>query len=202
MVALSSVATRTTRSVRMFPSALVRAEAWPSGESLKVGVESESLEARWEALFRRFGPIIYHRCRTLLGENAAAQDATQETFLRVRRRLEQVPDIDQSLSYIYRVATNYCLNERRDQRLRPQPVADLLDRSEASFEDHVSNRHLVARLIARMPAHLRAPAFLHFVDGLDQGEVAHVLHVSRRTVVSRLSEFLSRARRLLEESPS
>jgi RNA polymerase sigma-70 factor (ECF subfamily) len=202
MVALSSVASESTRWVPLSPSALARAEALPSGESLKTVAEFEPLEARWEALFRRFGPIIYHRCRTLLGEDAAAQDATQETFLRVRRHLEQVPDIDQALSYIYRVATNYCLNERRDQRLRPQPVADLLDPPEASFEDRVSNRHLVTGLMARMPAHLRAPAFLHFVDGLDQGEVANVLHMSRRTVVSRLSEFLSRARRLLEEFPS
>jgi len=156
----------------------------------------DSSDSRLEGFFRRYGPIIYHRCRTLLGDPAAAQDATQETFLRVHRHLDRIPT-EQALAYIYRIATNYCLNERRDQKRRPEPMAEPPEIASANLEDCVADRQLAVRLIAGVPAHLRAPAFLHFVDGLDQGEVARLLKCSRRTVVSRLTQFRARVTALL-----
>jgi RNA polymerase sigma-70 factor (ECF subfamily) len=161
-----------------------------------------SADLRLEALFRRYGPVIYNRCRTLLGDPAAAQDATQETFLRVRRHLEKVPDTEQALRYIYRIATNYCLNGLRDRKGRAEPMATLPEQPEAAFEACVANRDLANRMLASVPAHLRVPAYLHYVDGLEQGEVASVLKVSRRTVVSRLSEFQARIRALFGGSAS
>ncbi|MFI5376709.1 MAG: sigma factor, partial [Candidatus Rokuibacteriota bacterium] len=57
-----------------------------------------------------------------LGAGAAsAEDATQETFVRVRRHLEKAPDAHEALLWIYRIATNYCLNELRDRKGRPEP---------------------------------------------------------------------------------
>jgi DNA-directed RNA polymerase specialized sigma24 family protein len=61
-------------------------------------------------------------------------------------------------------------------------------------EELLANRELAQHIIARMPADLCAVAFLHYVDGLDQGEVATLLGISRRTVGSRVAEFLRRAR--------
>jgi RNA polymerase sigma-70 factor (ECF subfamily) len=189
--------------------ALGPAIAGNAGGAPADGVCSESVQSpgiRLEALFRRYGPVIYHRCRMILGDAAAAQDATQETFLRVQRHLEKIPEADEALAYIYRIATNYCLNELRNQKHRAEPMAELPEASpessETSFEERVADRQLAAHLMAGVPAHLRTPAFLHYVDGLDQGEVARVLNVSRRTVVSRLSEFQSRAKGLLRGSQS
>jgi DNA-directed RNA polymerase specialized sigma24 family protein len=53
----------------------------------------------------RYGPAIYSRCRLLLTDDGAAEDATQETFLRVWRRLDhRVPDSHEALYWICRVA--------------------------------------------------------------------------------------------------
>jgi len=76
-------------------------------------------------LYRTYGPAIYARCRLLLADPSAAEDATQETFLRVHRHLDRVPSAREGLYWIYRVATNYCLNHLRDQRARPEPRGDL-----------------------------------------------------------------------------
>ena len=61
----------------------------------------------------------------------------------------------------------------------------------------LANRDAVARLVRRSSEKLRAPAWLHYVDGFDQGEVAHVLGISRRSVVNRLAEFVDNARKFL-----
>jgi RNA polymerase sigma-70 factor (ECF subfamily) len=157
---------------------------------------------RLTGLYRMYGPVIYARCRRLLGETAAAEDATQETFVRVHRHLAAAPDAREALAWIYRIATNYCLNELRDRKLRPAPADVLPERPGEDVAAILADRDLAARIIRRSPDKLRVPAWLHFVDGLDQGEVARVLGMSRRTVVSRIAEFTDNARKYIARSAS
>lgn len=151
---------------------------------------------RLTTLYRTYGPFIHARCARLLADRAAAEDATQETFMRVLRHLEKAPDPAQALAWIYRIATNYCLNELRDRRRRPEPRIDLPDDRADDPSSLFADRDLVERIVRRSPTKLRVVAWLHHVDGLDQGEVARILGVSRRTVVSRLGEFAANARRI------
>ena len=153
---------------------------------------------RLSALYRAYGPVIYARCRRLLGDGGAAEDATQETFMRVHRHLDKA-DSREALGWIYRIATNYCLNEIRNRKRRaeldervPRPALG------ATVDQVLADRELVARIVDGAPEKLRVVAWLHHVDGLDQGEVARVLDISRRTVVNRLAEFTDSARRLIE----
>jgi RNA polymerase sigma-70 factor (ECF subfamily) len=150
-------------------------------------------------LYRTFGGAIYSRCRRILDDPQAAEDATQETFLRVYRHLEEVPDMGQALRWIYRIATNYCLNEVRNRKLRPLPVEQLPEGAPVvPIDGPIADRQLVQRVVARVPEKLRAVAWLYHVDGMDQAEVADVLGISRRTVVNRLNAFREKARRQLE----
>ena len=154
-------------------------------------------EDRLTALYRAYGPMIYARCRRLLGDAAAAEDATQETFLRVHRHLAKA-DSREVLSWIYRIATNYCLNEIRNRKHRPDLPETLPELAGADLETILGDRDLAMRIVERSPEKLRVVAWLHHVDGLDQGEVARVLDISRRTVVTRLAEFADTARRFLQ----
>jgi RNA polymerase sigma-70 factor (ECF subfamily) len=156
---------------------------------------------RLTRLYQTYGAYIYVRCARLLGDRAAAEDATQETFMRVHRHLHKAPDPAQALPWIYRIATNYCLNEIRDRRLRPQ-AQDVPELFADDLATILASRDLVARLIRRCPAKLRVPAWLHYVDGLSQAEVANVLGISRRTVVNRLAAFVDDARTRVVRRPA
>lgn len=123
--------------------------------------------------------------------------------MRVHRHLDRAPDGREALAWIYRIATNYCLNEIRDRRLRPEPADTLPEprgRESASLERVLADRELAERIVRRSPEKLRVVAWLHHVDGLDQGEVARVLDISRRTVVTRIAEFAEHARKYVERS--
>ena len=144
-------------------------------------------------LYRRYGPTIYARCRRILRDDAAAEDATQETFLRVLRHIEKAPGDREALTWIYRIATNQCLNLLRNLRKRPQGPEE--PPPVANPEDSLADRDFVATALQRAPRKLAAVAWLHHVDGLAQGEVAAVLGISRRTVVNRLAGFARSVRR-------
>jgi RNA polymerase sigma-70 factor (ECF subfamily) len=158
-------------------------------------------DQRLAALYREYGPIIYWRCAKLLRDEAAAEDATQETFLRVCRRLDGAPDADEALRWIWRIATNYCLNEVRNRRRRPELRDELPEvPADAALEQVLADRQLVARVIARVDEKLRAVAWAHYVDGLEHTEAGRMLGISRRTVANRLAVFHDRARKIIGRS--
>ena len=158
-------------------------------------------DERVERLYLTYGPMIFGLCRRLLADDAAAEDATQETFVRVHRHLDEARDPKAATAWIYRIATNYCLNEIRDRKLRPLSSAELPeDAVPPTTEDELGDREVIARLLVHVPEKLRAPAWLHFVDELPQEEVARILGVSRRTIVTRLADFTRIAAKYLRRA--
>jgi RNA polymerase sigma-70 factor (ECF subfamily) len=151
------------------------------------------------SLYTEYYRPIKVRCRRILADTAAAEDATQETFLRVALELRRLPGTEATFPWLYRIATNVCLNELRSRRRRPGAgPAAALDSSVGLGEQALVHRNLTQVLGSRIPAHLRVPAWLHYVAGMSHAELATATGMSRRTVINYIAEFSRRARRVLE----
>jgi len=150
---------------------------------------------RVAVFYGRHRAAVRARCKRLLRNDAAAEDAVQETFVRVLRHAHQLPPDAEALPWLYRIATNYCLNELR--HLRIASTVEIDDEpgrpSACSPEDQIADRQMVRKVFAPLPGKLRHVAVLRHVDGLLDAEIAATLGVSRRTVVSRLLAFRQRA---------
>lgn len=182
--------------------------AWHEGlEKREIGSMNEvELSQFWKSHRSQ----VYVQCYKLLRDEAAAEDATQETFLRVQRHFDKMPTKpNEMLAWIYCITKNYCLNEIRNRGRRPELRAELPEVMEIDSHvsgnglDHsiekVSNRQLVKWLIDRMPDKLTSVAWLYHVDEMNQQEVASTLGISRRTVVERLTRFSENSRRLIQQ---
>lgn len=154
--------------------------------------------ANIEQLYAKFGPTIYARCKRLLKDGAAAEDATQDVFMKVLRHIDRAPAADAVLPWIHRITTNHCLNVIRDARRHAEPVEELPESVDDEFEDSVVTADFARRVIEKTPAELLAPAVMYHARGVDQSTVAAELGVSRRTVLYRLAEFTRRAMRMHE----
>ncbi len=151
-----------------------------------------------DQLYRRHGPVIYRRCVKLLRDRAAAEDATQEVFLKLMRHIDGLEEGEGYLPWIYRVATNHCLNRLRDEAwLQTMPPELLADEGVHGAAASLPERELGARLLAAVDEETRAVAVLALVDGLTQEEVASVLGISRKTVGKKLRLFVERAQRFV-----
>lgn len=140
--------------------------------------------------YRRYGGIVFARCRSLLGNDTAAQDATQETFLRVHRHFaRKLPGPDNALAWLYRIATNHCLNQIRGERIRPALVAEIPEQGGEDWRERLADRDLAERVVRAAPAPLRTVAWLFHVDGMEQDEIAQIMGCARRTIATRLSRF-------------
>lgn len=153
-------------------------------------------------LYREYGPAVYRRCVRLLRDREAARDATQEVFVKLVRDASALEGRETALPWIYRVATNHCLNllrnaERRGERELPDGLAVAAGQGSP---DAFPDRHLAQRVLSRFDAATQAIAVGVLVDGMEHDEVARVLGISRRTVGRKLQRFLEKARAFLARS--
>lgn len=169
---------------------------WGSTKKKETKKESTSHD-RVAELYKKWGPTIYSRCRRMLRDSNRAEDATQEIFVSVIRHIESAPDDRTALYWLYRITTNYCLNQMRNRTRQAESMEELPDWEGEHPLRAVEDRDLAQRLIHRMPESLQATAILYYVDGLDQAKVAETLGVSRRTVINYLQDFNRRAQKFL-----
>lgn len=146
-------------------------------------------------LYAEHGRAILAHCARILGDFASAEDATQEVFLRVRRssdRLDRLPSPTEMRPWLFRIATNHCLNELRSRGVRARTPPQLIGMTTANLEDTMAARNDAQRFLERLSPRARAVAWLTYVDGMLQQEVAETLGVSRRTVVNYLNHVRTR----------
>lgn len=160
---------------------------------------SSDRSQRLEYLYERYGTAVRTRCRRLLRDESLAEDATQEIFLRVLRHIESAPDEEATLSWIYRISTNYCLNMLRNGQRQAEPTDELPEGVTEDFEASFIDRDFALHLLGRSRPEVRAPVELYHLRGMEQGQIARTLGVSRRTVTYRLGEFVDGARKFAAE---
>ena len=143
------------------------------------------------ALYPQAAPALTRKCARMLGNRADAEDVVQQLFVDLIRR--DVQGVE--LPYLFRAATNRCLNRMRDQGRRAallaQQGAGTLWFEAPRVDDRVIGQDLLLQLVDRLDDRSAEILALHFLDGLHQGEVATLLGISRRAVVQRIAKIRS-----------
>jgi RNA polymerase sigma-70 factor, ECF subfamily len=147
-------------------------------------------------LLRRHHDRIAALCRRMCGNDADAADATQEALIAVVRGLPRFDGRAAFGTWVYRVATNACLDELRRRSRRPLPAfaTDDAARSRlpgslttADGAEAVAARIDVDAALARLQPEFRAAVVLRDLCGLDYAEIAEVLEIPAGTVRSRIA---------------
>lgn len=150
-------------------------------------------------------------CRRLAGNEADALDATQEALISIARGIRHFDGRAALSTWIYRVATNACLDELRRRRRRPTPgLPEDLDeaggnggrRASASTTsagiEALPDRMAIDAALAELPDEFRAPVVLRDLCDLDYAEIAEVLGIPPGTVRSRIARGRAQLARLLD----
>jgi RNA polymerase sigma-70 factor (ECF subfamily) len=155
----------------------------------------------FEALVTRHRQAVYRLCWSATGNPADADDAAQETFLRVYRALPSYDPERPFGPWLRKIAWNCGLSVRRDgqagvPKVSGEGLPDPADPADGP-EDAVSGieeKRRVAAAMADLPAELRTVLVLRAVEGLSYAEIAETAGIPAGTVMSRLF----RARRWLQ----
>jgi RNA polymerase sigma-70 factor, ECF subfamily len=159
-----------------------------SGVTYIRGKDAKHVAVDVEQFYRKYGPMVLRRCRTLLRDEDAALDATQDVFVQVLRRQESLHDTAPS-SLLYRIATNVCLNIIRKNKRAPANVDDeIISRIAGSdkVEDRVVTGHFLDQVFESQKEGTREIAVYHYVDGMTLEETADLSGLSVSGVRKRL----------------
>jgi RNA polymerase sigma-70 factor, ECF subfamily len=127
------------------------------------------------------------------GNEATAQDITQDVFLKLMTTISQFQNRSQFSTWLYRLVTNACLDRKRTLRrflfFSNSPGLELQD-GHRTTEDKYVQRELersVRQVIAGMKPNLRMAILLKYFEDLSYDEIAEALGCSKGTVASRLN---------------
>lgn len=145
---------------------------------------AETDSAMFEALFRRYEPQLTGYLWRMTGDMEMARDLCQETFVRAWQHYATVREYERLAQWLYRVATNLALNQRR----RP-PTASLADHEPISAEPvtNVAERELVRSILQALPPKQRALLVLREVQEFTYAELGTMLDMSPDAVKMALS---------------
>jgi len=151
------------------------------------------------ALYRRYGFFLLRRCRLILRDDAAANDALQETFVKLMVHGATVQDTEQPLRWLSRVTDRCCFDAiRKNRRLRwATPIDGVEDEIGAHPNVEPVTRNAVLSLLGRLSEEEQSIAVMAYVDGMSQGEIADEVGYSRVTVNKKLQGIKERARRIM-----
>lgn len=148
-----------------------------------------------DTLLRRHAEALHGLCRRITGNDADADDATQEALLAIVRGLGRFDGRSAFTTWAYRVATNACLDELRRRQRRPEPTDDELldglrggagagdDRSIETSSDRID----IDAALSDLSPEFRAAVVLRDLLGLEYAEISDVLGIPAGTVRSRIA---------------
>jgi RNA polymerase sigma-70 factor (ECF subfamily) len=155
----------------------------------------------FERLYRRHGPRMKSIACNLLGSFSDAEDAVQETFLKVFRGAAAFRGTARFSTWIYRILLNACHDARRRRRRRPEGE-DIREDSSARLDLPAPGHDHPLRLeledsVARLPERVRNVFLLSAVEGFTHPEIGEILGIPEGTSRTLLFEARRELQRLL-----
>jgi RNA polymerase sigma-70 factor (ECF subfamily) len=163
----------------------------------------------FEDLVDRHRMAVYRLARSITGNHHDADDAAQETFLRVYRSLGTYDTSRPFKPWLKRIAYNTSLNTVRAGKSRSRGKADgnipeVADQSPQQLEKIEAKQRAakVDNAVQALPSELRATLLLRAVEGMSYKDIASAMGVKIGTVMSRLSRAREKVLDVLEPARS
>jgi RNA polymerase sigma-70 factor (ECF subfamily) len=146
----------------------------------------------FEEVYSAYRTPLYNYIYRLVGDREQAADLLQETFVKVYRALDSLPDGAGRTPWLYRIATNTCYDVLRRRRLIAwlpwtRDYTSEVGRRDESPGERYAVAEGVHDALRAVPLNLRAPLLLHAVHGFCYADIALALGISEAAVKMRVS---------------
>lgn len=162
----------------------------------------------FEDLVTAYQGKLFRLAYRMLNDRGEAEDAVQEVLTASWRALPTLHNADAFGGWLYRMATNHCLDVLRRRARHPEPCIDVAqwewtsgngvapaDDDPPAAAEAAAEMHALTALLRSLSAELRACWLLYEIHGRSYAEIAAALEISQSAVRGRLA----RARHHLAE---
>ena len=166
--------------------------------------EGEQLDPKtqFRQLYDQEFHSVFRSIRAVVLDSAAAEDLTQETFVRAYRARSRYTPTAPPGAWLRRIGINLAISYLRRQKLARFLPARLYMAPDRRDYDRAEARDVVEKAMAALSPKLRAAVVLHYYEGLTREEIAAVLGVPAGTVASRIAKAVAIMRKTMGNDPA
>lgn len=149
-------------------------------------------ERAFAELVARYQTAVYNLAYRMLGDPGEAEDAAQEVFLRIYRRLATYDTGHRFSTWVLSIASHYCIDLLRRKRPWLVPLENISNwmrtrtRGPEAAALMQEQQDLVRGLLAKLPEHYRLVLLLRYWHDLGYEEIAQVVDLPVSTIKARL----------------
>ena len=141
-------------------------------------------------IYEHYNRPIHSYVRRIIGNQAEADDITQETFLRAFQNLSRLRDDSRLDSWLFSIASNLCFDLlRRRKVISWLPLERKHEEQADGYDLHAAfaEGQLVQEALSKIPPKYAACLVLRTVEGFSCEEIGEILKISKGAVWTRLS---------------
>ncbi len=164
-----------------------------------------AVNVAFDILYREYYVRVFGLCRRLLNSATLAEDASQETFMRVYRKFNRYDRSKPFWQWVSSIASNHCIDLLRQKNRQDALFGDEADEQEQMISPgdeplgeliNAENSKILYPLIQALPDKFRVPLVLAYFNGSSYEEIGEDLSISRNHV----GVLLLRAKQQLRKS--
>lgn len=151
-----------------------------------------------DRLVEQYQVAVLRTCYLYLHDRSQAEDAVQETFLKVYRNLDSFRGECSEKNWIMKIAMRVCYDMNRSGWARffnRRVTPEMLPEASMPFEERDD---ALASAMMRLPVRLREVILLYYYQGLTVNEIAEVLGITQPSVSNRLKRGRDKLKTALE----
>jgi len=134
----------------------------------------------FEEIYREHSDRMKSIAYNHLGNASDAEDAVQETFLKLHRSASTYNGESAFATWMYRVLINTCYDalRRRQRRIQEAPLDDVITSARAGASIDDAKRMTLRKMLAELPEQRRTVFVLFEIEGLSHAEIGQILNIS------------------------
>jgi RNA polymerase sigma-70 factor (ECF subfamily) len=176
--------------------------ALPDDAALAAGCLAGDLRA-YEKLYQLQGARMRNLARNLLGSQTDAEDAVQDTFLKIQRGIGTFRGQSAFVTWAFRILVNTCHDVRRSRMRRKEQTQENVEGTAPRPEPRAPSAHPTLRMaleraLAELTQHQRDVFLLYEVEGFRHAEIATMLEISETASKNTLFQAKKNLRGMLE----
>lgn len=153
----------------------------------------------FEAMFRRFQPMLLRYAASMLYDVEDAREVVQEVFIKIWKKRDSLAFGEELKAYLYRAVRNQALN--RISRNKMETVSldeEIYLAAEEDGQDGGARKQMLKRIykqIEQLPPNCREIFLMSRMEGLSHAEIADILDISSKTVENQIGIALKKIRK-------
>jgi len=176
-------------------------EARPEDLELAAACQAGEMQG-YERLYSLHGKRMKSIARNLLGSTTDAEDAVQETFLKVQRSIGTFRAQSSFVTWTFRILINTCYDARRSRMRKKEVTSDGTTESPMPERRapgaHPSLKLALQRALEKLTDHQRRVFLLYEVEGFRHSEIAGMLEITETASKNTLFQAKRNLRTMLE----